>query len=183
MRLKDVALSSATVLTGLSAGLYAAFSYAVMPALGRSDDRTFVVTMREINRAILNGWFVLIFLGSLAALIAAAVSHRRTRVLPWILGALGLYAVVLVVTMGLNVPLNDTLDAAGVPSSAAGLARVRADFEDPWVRWNNVRTVVNLVAFGLIAWAQRGSRPERASARTNAGASAGASTGSAKPSY
>ncbi|MEV6108184.1 anthrone oxygenase family protein [Streptomyces sp. NPDC051940] len=182
---RALALTTATVLTGLSAGLYAAFGYAVMPGLAQADDRTFVVAMQEINQAIQNGWFMIIFAGSLLALVSAAVLHRGTRTLPWILAALVLYVVVLATTMGVNVPLNDDLDTA-----RGGFAKARADFEDDWVTWNTVRTVVNLAVFGLTAWAlrlsgaaQRGSRPESASARSNAVAPAGGSTGSANPSY
>ncbi|WP_373564207.1 MULTISPECIES: hypothetical protein [unclassified Streptomyces] len=52
------ALFLAVLATGLMAGLFAAFAYAVMPGLGRSGDRTFVEAMRNINKTILNGWFL-----------------------------------------------------------------------------------------------------------------------------
>jgi hypothetical protein len=45
--------------------------------------------------------------------------------------------------MGANVPLNDELGDAGSPDRIADLAAVRDDFEDPWVAWNIVRTVVS----------------------------------------
>ncbi|WP_155060560.1 anthrone oxygenase family protein [Streptomyces blattellae] len=150
---RGLALCTATVLTGLSAGLFAAFGYAVMPGLGQADDRTFVVAMQEINKAILNPWFMLAFGGSLIALITAAALHRGTRALPWILAALALYVVVLGITIGVNVPLNDELEAAG--RDAADLPGARADFEDSWVLWNSVRAVVSLAAFALAAWAPR----------------------------
>src|SRR5688500_3369976 len=38
----------AAVLSGLFAGLFATFSYAVMPGLRRTDDATFARAMREI---------------------------------------------------------------------------------------------------------------------------------------
>jgi uncharacterized membrane protein len=47
-------LVAGTVTTGLMAGLFAAFSYAVMPGLARTDDATFVRSMQRINVAILN---------------------------------------------------------------------------------------------------------------------------------
>jgi uncharacterized membrane protein len=60
-----------------------------------------------------------------------------------------LYVLVLVVTMALNVPLNDRLDAAGSADPAAA----RAAFEDVWVRWNVVRSVLSVAAFGCLGWA------------------------------
>ena len=40
--LQRITLIVATVLTGLFTGLFATFSYAVMPGLRRTDDATFV---------------------------------------------------------------------------------------------------------------------------------------------
>lgn len=152
-------LVAATLTTGLSAGLYYGFACAVMPGLARSADRTFVETMQRINTAIINGWFMLVFLGSLvltaaaAALQFAAGAGRGTGAAAWTVAALVLYSAVLVVTMRFNVPLNNRLDAGGLPGSDAGLAALRGEFERSWVRWNTFRTVVNVAAFGCLTWA------------------------------
>jgi uncharacterized membrane protein len=47
-------LAAATLTTGLMAGLYYAYAYSVMLGLSRTDDRTFVSAMQQINVAILN---------------------------------------------------------------------------------------------------------------------------------
>jgi hypothetical protein len=62
----------ATGFNGLLAGLYAAFSVAVMPGLARADDRTLIGTMVWINERILNLWFIALFLGSPLLAVAAA---------------------------------------------------------------------------------------------------------------
>lgn len=72
------ALRAATITTGLIAGLFAGFAYAVMPGLRRGDDRTFVDAMQQINKAILNGWFLSCFLGAFVALGVAAVCYGRS---------------------------------------------------------------------------------------------------------
>ena len=75
----------AVLTVGLMAGVYAAFAFAVMPGLARTADRTFVEAMQRINVAILNGWFLVCFLGGLRAFGAraraepASVSLRCTR--------------------------------------------------------------------------------------------------------
>ena len=44
------ALVAATITNGLMAGLFAAYSYAVMPGLGRTGDATFVEAMQQTQR-------------------------------------------------------------------------------------------------------------------------------------
>jgi uncharacterized membrane protein len=154
--LRNGSLVAATLAMGLAAGLFYAFSMSVMPGLGRSNDRTFVEAMQQINEAILNPFFALSFGGALVLTGAAAVLHLSgdgRPALPWIVAALGLYVVVLVITFALNVPLNDELANAGRPDRIADLAAVRDRFESAWVRWNILRAVVNTVAFGCLCWA------------------------------
>ncbi|MFF0573062.1 anthrone oxygenase family protein [Streptosporangium saharense] len=153
--LQTVSLLAATVTTGLMAGLFAAFSYAVMPGLARSHDRTFVEAMQRINVSIVNGWFMVCFLGGLVFTIAALVLHLSTgrELLPWIIAALVLYAAMFVITAAVNVPLNDQLARAGHPGDIADLAAVRQAFEARWVTWNVVRAVANVAAFAALTWA------------------------------
>ena len=60
-----ISLFAALLTTGLMAGVYLAFSIAVLPGIARGDDNTFVVAMRGMNAAILNPVFLLIFVGPL----------------------------------------------------------------------------------------------------------------------
>ncbi|GAA2078012.1 DUF1772 domain-containing protein [Actinomadura alba] len=154
---RGVSLVAATIAMGLAAGLYYAYACSVMLGLGKADDRTFVEGMQKINVAILNGWFFLTFAGALLLTAVAAVLHFRgdggRAAFAWIVAALVLYVVVLIVTMGFNVPLNDRLEAAGDPARIADLAAVRENFEAAWVRWNIVRTLACTAAFGCLTWA------------------------------
>lgn len=150
------ALVAATITAGLMAGLFAAFSYAIMPGLAKASDAAFVDGMQRINVAILNGWFGVCFGGALVFSVLAAVLHLggdRRSVLPWVVAGAALYLVVLVVTFAVNVPLNDRLDAAGDPARIADLHAVREQFEAVWVRWNVVRTVACTLAFACLTWA------------------------------
>lgn len=156
--IRGLVLLAATLTTGLMAGLYFAFSCAVMPGLGRADDRTFVETMQRVNVAILNGWFTLAFGGAAVLGGVAAALHWRGEgrpALPWIIAGVVLYVLSLVITMGLSVPLNDQLAAAGAPGRIRDLASVRAQFESSWVHWNIARTVVCTASLGCLAWAMR----------------------------
>lgn len=150
------ALFAATLTTGMMAGLFASYSYSVMPGLHATGDRTFVEAMQRINVAILNGWFFVCFLGALVFTAVAAALHvppSGRAALPWILAALVLYVAVLVVTGAVNVPLNNALNAAGDPDRITDPAAVRAAFESRWVTWNVVRTAGSTLAFAALIWA------------------------------
>jgi uncharacterized membrane protein len=149
-QLRSAVLATATLLVGLSAGVFFAYSTSVMLALRRVDDRTFVDVMQKINSAILNGWFLSVYVGALLAAIAAVLlqlggPHRG--VLPWLIAAALLYLVVIVVTATVNIPLNNQLDAAGLTDPTAA----RAVFEASWNRWNTVRTVSSAGALLTLA--------------------------------
>lgn len=154
--LQAVALIAATITMGLMAGVFFIFAVAIMPGLGRTDDRTFVRAFQAIDRAIMNPLFLTCFLGTLVCTGLAAALHLGAgdrSVLPATTAAFVLYLVVLLVTIRVNVPLNDALKAAGDPDRIADPAGLRARFEPRWVRWNLVRTVLSVPAFGLLGWA------------------------------
>jgi uncharacterized membrane protein len=155
--LRGVALVAATVTVGLMAGVFWIYANAIMPGLGRTDDRTFVGAFQSIDKAIINPLFLATFLGALVLSGLAAALHLGADgrpVLPWVVAALVLYLATAVVTMGINVPLNDALKAAGDPDRIADLAAVRERFDEArWVRWNLARAVASTAAFGCLAWA------------------------------
>ena len=149
-QMRSAVLAAATLFVGLSAGVFFAYSTSVMLARRKVDDRTFVDVMQKINTAILNGWFLTAYAGALLAALAAVLLHlggAHRAVLPWLVAATLLYAVVFVVTAAVNVPLNNQLDAAGLTDPAAA----RAAFEASWNRWNTVRTVSSAGALLTLA--------------------------------
>ena len=153
--LRAVSLLGATITMGLVAGVFVLYAHTIMPGLKRTDDRTFVTAFQSIDRAIINPWFMAGgFLGALVLTLAAAVTHLGQDGLPWILAALVLYLAAFVITIAVNVPLNDAIKAAGDPAAIADLAGVRAHFDEPrWAAWNLVRAVVSTSAFACLAWA------------------------------
>lgn len=164
--IRGLVLLAATLTTGLMAGLYFAFSVAVMPGLAKASDRTFVETMQRINSAILNGWFSIAFGGALVLGAVSVVLHWRGEArpaLPWVVAGVVLYTASLFITMGLNVPLNDQLAHAGDPARIHDLAAVREKFETTWVHWTVARTLTSTAALGCLAWAMRAAA--RASGR------------------
>jgi len=155
-KLQAITLVAATITTGLMAGLFAAFGYAVMPGLSRDADRSYVESMQNVNDAILNPVFMLCFMGAFGLIALGAVlawrGHDRAT-LPWLILALVLYAATFTVTSTVDVPLNDALARAGDPAHVRDLAAVRDAFHTPWVISNAVRALLNLAAFGALSWA------------------------------
>jgi uncharacterized membrane protein len=85
--------------------------------------------------------------------LATHWSGDLRRTLPWIAAGFLLYLVMFGITMGLNVPLNNQLEAAGDPDRHTDLAAVRERFEAPWVAYNLARAVASTAAFGCLLWA------------------------------
>jgi uncharacterized membrane protein len=152
---RTILLMGATMTMGLAAGAFVIYAHTIMPGLRNTDDRTFVGAFQATDRAIINPWFMLsAFLGALVLTIAGVIFHHGAPALPWIAAALGLYVLAVIVTMAVNVPLNNVIKAAGDPSHIPNLAHIRQQFhETRWAAWNLLRAVTTTTAFGLLAWA------------------------------
>jgi uncharacterized membrane protein len=153
--LRAISLLGATITMGLAAGVFAVFAHTIMPGLKNTDDHTFVAAFQSIDRAIINPWFMITaFLGALLFTIAALLLNLGHAALPWIAAALALYLVTFVVTVAVNVPLNDAIKAAGDPDHIRDLAGVRERFHEArWAAWNLVRVVTSTGALGCLCWA------------------------------
>lgn len=152
--LRVLALMAATMTTGLVAGVYGIYANAFMPGLGKTDDKTFVAAFTAVDRAIVNPLFLgLGFVGALLFTLLAGLVSLKEKALPWIAVAFVLYLISMIVTIAVNVPLNDAMKAAGDPATI-DVAAVRAAFDEAkWTTYNLVRTVLALVSFGFLGWA------------------------------
>lgn len=152
--LRLTTLMGAVLTMGMAAGTFALFAHTIMPGLRKTGDRTFVAAFQQIDRAIINPWFMITaFGGALALTAAAALTNRGTPAFGWIAVALGLYLIAVIVTVAVNVPLNDAIKAAGDPARI-DVAQARAQFgEVRWAAWNLLRVATSVPAFGLLSWA------------------------------
>ena len=151
--IRALSLLAATLTMGLATGAFALYAHTIMPGLKDNDDRTFVAAFQSMDRAIINPWFMIsAFAGALVCTVVAAIANRGTTVFPWAIAALVLYLLTVVVTIEVNVPLNDALKAAGDPAHI-DVAQARAAFDESrWALWNLVRVLASTSAFGLLAW-------------------------------
>jgi uncharacterized membrane protein len=149
----DIVLAAAVIAMGLFAGLSYTFTTAVMPGLTAADDRTLVDAMQQM---IDNPVFPVTFLGAGALAVVALVQARGSasrKTVGWIIASLALYAVWVVITFAIHLPLNEELKDAGDPAGIENIADVRDDFATPWVAWDIVRTLASTAAFGALTWA------------------------------
>ncbi|MER6977677.1 DUF1772 domain-containing protein [Streptomyces carpinensis] len=153
-RAAGILLVMSVTTVGLMAGVFFAFDVSIMPGLARTDDRVYAEAMRNFNQVIDDsGLFALIFLGALAVTVAVAVLEyrkgRRTVAL-WAGAAAALYAVALLVTVSVNIPLNNELAAIGDPAKAGDLSVVDK-FKEVWETTNIMRTLLCTAALGCLA--------------------------------
>lgn len=144
----------AMIANGLLAGLFFVFANAICPGFRAVDDSTYVRAFRAINSTILNGWFLSVFfVAPLSAVAAAALRWwSRSGVLPvtLLVAAAICSASTFVITSAGNVPLNQELDRANIGTEQQRSA-ARGRFEEPWNRWNRVRTATSVGALALLA--------------------------------
>jgi len=154
MSARAILLAVSIVSAGLIGGLMFGWSVSILPGLRRVNDITFVTTMQNINRAIINPGFTLPFVATPLILAAATIAQFRagdTRRAALLASACLTYIVGVVgVTAGGNIPLNNTLDAFDVGAADPGdIAGRRTSFEGPWNRWHAVRTVASVMVLAL----------------------------------
>ncbi|TCP51960.1 putative membrane protein [Tamaricihabitans halophyticus] len=152
----------AMLTTGVMAGVYAAFSIMIMPALRPSQPSTepaaadhvamAISTMRSINRTAERTPFRVLFFGT--TLLALAVALHEVLLSaespnPLRLAGAALSLSAFVITAVFHVPRNNRIDAlAAEQSSAADWARLATQ----WTYGNHVRAIgsaLGALAFGL----------------------------------
>ncbi|TDE00776.1 DUF1772 domain-containing protein [Jiangella asiatica] len=144
-----IALTFASAIgAGLMAGVYFAFSAMVMPGLRRLEPADATRAMQAINVALMNAWFLAVFMGSAAfSLLSVVLSFVRwgndeavyllVAGLLFLGGSLGL-------TAGYHIPRNNALLA--LDADGPEVPEVWRRFDSEWTSWNHVRAVASLAA-------------------------------------
>lgn len=138
---------------GIMAGFFFAFSNPVMMAFQHLEAGIFIQAFNGINISVRNGIFFAAFFAPLTALLGAAFVDRHSRPL-WI-SALLIYAIVVIQTRMVNVPINEVFKTVltDIPSDWKEL-------RDRWAVSNLIRTVLTTIAFflALLAATRHGER-------------------------
>jgi uncharacterized membrane protein len=146
----------------LVAGLLFGFAIVVMPGIAKLTDKEYLLAFKHMDGIIQNNQplFVLVWAGSILSVMATLVLGMLNLsgsdvYLVFFASILYLFGVQLP-TFRFNIPLNNSvqrLDVEGLEESGAALSR--AGFEQPWNRWNQLRTVnavgtVSILLFLLV---------------------------------
>jgi uncharacterized membrane protein len=154
--LRTIILVAEVLTTGISTGVYQLYSFVIMPGLRKTDAKTFVTAFQQIDRTIVGPYLLVFFFGPLILAGAAFGMHlgdEYRQALPWLATALGLNVAIWLITMSINVPLNNYIKGVGDPS-VIDVTAVRSRFhESRWLAWNTVRVVASGVAFSSLTWA------------------------------
>lgn len=155
--IKSFILFGAVITTGLSAGLFYAWSVSVIPGTQKVSDEVYLQTMQAINRAIINPAFFFIFFGSIALLSIASIYQFHTSKLTFylVLASSICYLIGTIGVTGLgNVPLNNQLDALDLSVlTNSKLAEFRAFYESKWNLLHHMRTLCAMGSFTLVVLA------------------------------
>ncbi len=136
-------------------GFFYAWVCSTMWGLDEADPRVAIAAMQAMNGSVRNAtFFPAFFLTPVVLAVAAALCARERRRLS--AGLLAAAAVVyllggLVLTMALNVPMNEELAQVVVPSDLGAARVIWEDYSGTWQVYNQLRTVLSGVALGLAA--------------------------------
>ncbi|MDQ6530831.1 anthrone oxygenase family protein [Flavobacterium sp. LHD-85] len=148
MKLTDIILIITATFTALMAGLFFSYSISVMLGLGKLNDKEFLNAMQHINKEIQNPIFFTCFFGALIMLIITCFSRYNQSSFIYLIMAMLMYLLgVFLVTVFVNVPLNNKLEVFDISSSTEIMAKqMRNVFEKRWNFWNNIRTVSSILS-------------------------------------
>lgn len=149
---KNIVVALAVLTTGLSAGLFYAYSVSVNPAFAKLPDAEYVAAMQAVNEVIENPVFFFSFMGAAIFLPLAAFIHRsewRYKRFKLLVAATLFYLIgTFGVTVVANVPMNEKLAEFSISSSTPQqIAAARAGFAGSWNNWHTIRTVAAVASF------------------------------------
>lgn len=141
-------LFSAAALSVLSSGAIFGFFYAwicsTMWGLDMADPAVAIAAMQAMNASVRNAVFAPAFFGTPVVLLATAFLARRARcrAAAWAFAAAGVVYLIggLVLTVTVNVPMNEALAEIRLPLEPGQAAAIWSDYSAPWQTWNLMRT-------------------------------------------
>jgi uncharacterized membrane protein len=131
----------ALALHGALAGLFYTFSMSVMPGLNAIESAQAESAMRSVNKKILNPWLYIAFLGAPLTALAAGLLANAPAALWFFAAAAVNFAGSFLVTVAINVPMNNALDAGTMPWK---------DYSPKWTAWNTLRAVASFASLVLV---------------------------------
>lgn len=134
-------------------GFFYAWVCSTMWGLDAADPRVAIGAMQAMNASVRNAVFAPIFFGTPFALAAAAAllltGRQRRSAAAFAAAAIVYFCLGLVLTMSVNVPMNEALAKVVIPDDVENARAIWQGYSGPWQVWNQIRTAASGVAFLL----------------------------------
>ncbi|WEX08957.1 anthrone oxygenase family protein [Chelativorans sp. AA-79] len=153
------------LLSGAIFGFFYAWVCSTMWGLDAADPTIAIEAMQAMNASVRNAVFAPAFFGTpvvltMTAALAFQAGFRRSA-LAFLGAALVYFFGGLLLTMVVNVPMNEALARIDVPADSTEAQGIWRDYSDPWKFWNTARTAASgvslmLTGIAILALSKRG---------------------------
>ncbi|SPJ28118.1 anthrone oxygenase family protein [Falsiruegeria mediterranea] len=156
-----IVLISLSLLSLLFAGAIFGFFYAwvcsTMWGLDQADPNVAIQAMQAMNASVRNGVFAPAFFGTPFVLLLTGVVAWRAgarRAALFILSGAAIYfGGGMLLTMSVNVPMNEALALIETPLPEAEASTIWSEYSSVWQVWNQIRTVFSGLTLLLVGMA------------------------------
>ncbi|MGJ8617539.1 MAG: DUF1772 domain-containing protein [Sulfitobacter sp.] len=133
------------ILTGALFGFFYAWVCSTMWGLDAADPRVAVAAMQAMNASVRNAVFAPAFFGTPIVLLITTLALFATAqraAAPWFGAATAVVAALgFILTMAVNVPMNEALAGLTVPDDIETARAIWLDYSPDWQFWNQMRTI------------------------------------------
>lgn len=147
---------AALLLNGAIFGFFFAWVCSTMWGLDAADPRVAIAAMQAMNASVRNAVFAPAFFATPATLFLTAVlaglAGRRAAAWSFALAGFLYFFGGMILTMAVNVPMNEALALVAVPAEPVEAARIWRDYSSDWQFWNQARTLASGVALAFAGY-------------------------------
>lgn len=136
-------------------GFFFAWVCSTMWGLDATDPRVAIAAMQSMNASVRNAvFFPAFFLTPVTMTITAALlfNTQRGPAIAFAAGALIYLLGGLILTLAVNVPMNDVLAQTSIPDDQKAAADIWRAYSQPWQFWNQIRMAASGIAFLAAAY-------------------------------
>lgn len=154
------------LLVGAIFGFFYAWVCSTMWGLDTADPAVAIAAMQAMNASVRNAvFFPAFFLTPVALIVAAMLARalgRRVSAVAFGASAVIYFAGGLLVTMAVNVPMNEALAGVAIPQATEEARQIWQAYSGPWQVWNLLRTIASGIALVLAGCAMMTLKTEAA---------------------
>lgn len=149
----SIMISLSLILCAAIFGFFYAWVCSTMWGLDAADPRIAIQAMQAMNASVRNAVFAPAFFGTPLVLAATAAllwaRNHKTSAKLFGLSGMVYFCFGLILTMAVNVPMNEALALIPVPEDLEAAKAIWQDYSKPWQVWNQARTAASGLAFLL----------------------------------